>query len=64
MSRRGLEERVAQYVDSDRDRMRYRIKIGKLLICRIQGNFGVYKTAYDLLGNSKNICKMELCILG
>jgi len=51
MSKRGLEERVAQYVDSDR--MRYRIKIGKLLICRIHGNFGVYKTTCDLSKSGK-----------
>ncbi len=51
MSKRGLEERVTQYVDSDR--MRYRIKIGKLLICRIHGNFGVYKTTYDFGKSSK-----------
>ncbi len=46
MPSRTLKERVAKYVDSGL--MTHRIKINKMLICRIEGNFGTYQTTYDL----------------
>jgi uncharacterized Zn finger protein len=39
---RSWEDRVDEYVDSPR--MRERIKIGLTVVCRIQGNSGVYRT--------------------
>ncbi|MGI0071273.1 MAG: SWIM zinc finger family protein [Thermoplasmata archaeon] len=39
---RSWEDRVDEYVDSPR--MRERIKDGSTVICRIQGNSGVYRT--------------------
>jgi uncharacterized Zn finger protein len=39
---RSWEDRVDEYVDSPR--MRERIKVGSTLICRIQGNSGIYRT--------------------
>ncbi len=39
---RSWEDRVDEYVDSPR--MRERMKVGSTLVCRIQGNSGVYRT--------------------
>jgi len=49
--RRTLRDRVAEYVDSGL--MTHRIKIAKMLICRIEGNFGTYHTTYDLSKKGK-----------
>jgi len=46
MPGRTLDERIAEYVDSGL--MTHRIKTAKMLICRIEGNFGTYHTTYDL----------------
>lgn len=55
MPGRTLRERVAEYVDSEL--MTHRMKIDKMLICRIQGNFGTYQTTYDLSkGGGKTDC--------
>ena len=51
MPGRTLEERIAEYVDSEF--MTHRMKIGKMLICRIRGNFGIYQTTYDFNKSSK-----------
>jgi uncharacterized Zn finger protein len=39
---RSWEDRVDEYVDSPR--MRERIKVRSTLICRVQGNSGIYRT--------------------
>lgn len=51
MPGRTLGERVAEYVDSES--MTHRIKIDEMLHCRIQGNFGIYQTTYDLSENGE-----------
>lgn len=43
---RSWEDRVAEYVDSDR--MRQRLKVGNQIACVIDGNYGTYRTKASL----------------
>lgn len=51
---RSWEDRVAEYVDSPR--MRERIKIGSTVVCRIQGNSGVYRTEASVGRKTDSTC--------
>jgi uncharacterized Zn finger protein len=51
---RSWEDRVDEYVDSPR--MRERIKVGSTLICRIQGNSGVYRTQASIGRKKESEC--------
>jgi len=54
MARQSVDDRVAEYVNSPR--MTHRVKIGKILICRIQGNYGIYRTQFDMGKGNKTTC--------
>jgi uncharacterized Zn finger protein len=51
---RSWEDRVDEYVDSPR--MRERIKIGTTVVCRIQGNSGVYRTEASVGRKKDSAC--------
>jgi uncharacterized Zn finger protein len=51
---RSWEDRVDEYVDSTR--MRERIKIGSTVVCRIQGNSGVYRTEASIGRKKESNC--------
>lgn len=51
---RSWEDRVGEYVDSPA--LRKRIRSGKTLTCRIDGNYGEYATAITLGRGDKSAC--------
>lgn len=51
---RSWEERVGEYVDAPMLRMR--VRTGKVLSCRIHGNFGVYATTAITGRRTKGSC--------
>jgi uncharacterized Zn finger protein len=51
---RSWEDRVDEYVDSPR--LRERIKVGSILLCRIQGNSGTYRTQASVGARGASEC--------
>ena len=56
---RDWEDRVAEYVDSPR--MRRRLKLGTVIACTIDGNYGTYVTR---VGTSRNDTEWCTCPVG
>ncbi len=51
---RSWEDRVAEYVDSER--MRQRLKVGDQIACMIDGNYGTYRTQASLKRRLESSC--------
>lgn len=51
---RSWEDRVGEYVDSPA--LRKRIRAGKTITCRIDGNYGAYTTAITLGRGDQSTC--------
>ncbi|OIO03620.1 hypothetical protein COY52_04225 [Candidatus Desantisbacteria bacterium CG_4_10_14_0_8_um_filter_48_22] len=49
-----MADRIAEYVNSPR--ITHRLKIGRIISCRIQGNYGDYRTQIDMKDNKKITC--------
>lgn len=54
MTKRSMEDRIAEYVDSQF--MIHRLKMDKIIFCCIRGNFGIYNVKLDLSNNNDSSC--------
>jgi len=51
---RNYSDRVAEYVDSDR--MFHWLRLGRVVTCNIQGNYGTYRTSATIKGKWEGDC--------